>query len=139
MLYKITIEPEYLKAELFNRETMEETRTFLQIVAGSAVKHGRSRVLMSVHSSNPVFTVERSGFLAYFKKLTESPEHKIALLGDSEELGISHQYVELIGRQHGVNVQAFRDEAAAIQWIQAKSVNSGQDGGARLRRVRPPA
>jgi hypothetical protein len=139
MLYKITIEPEYLKAELFNRETMEETRTFLQIVAGSAVKHGRSRVLMSVHSSNPVFTVERSGFLAYFKKLTGNPEHKIALLGDSEELGISHQYVELIGRQHGVNVQAFRDEAAAIQWIQAKSVNSGQDGSARLTRVRPPA
>ena len=139
MLYKITIEPEYLKAELFNRETMEETRTFLQIVAGSAVKHGRSRVLMSVRSSNPVFTVERSGFLAYFKKLTENPEHKIALLGDSEELGISHQYVELIGRQHGVNVQAFRDEAAALQWILAKAVNSGQDGGARLTRARPPA
>jgi len=137
MLYKITIEPDYLKAELFNRETMEETRTFLQIVAASAVKHGRSRVLMSVRSSNPVFTVERSGFLAYFKKLTENPEHKIALLGDSEELGISHQYVELIGRQHGVNVQAFRDEAAALQWIQAKAANSGQNGGARLTRAGP--
>ena len=92
-----------LRAELFNRETMEETRAFLQIVANSALKHARSRVLMSVHSSNPVFTVERSGFLAYFRKLAEDPEHRIALLGDSEELGISHQYVELIGRQHGVS------------------------------------
>jgi hypothetical protein len=122
MLYKITIEPDHVRAELFNRETTEETRTFLQIVASSALKHGRSSVLMSVRSSNPVFTVERSGFLALFRKLAESPEHRIALLGDSEELGISHQYVELIGRQHGLNVQSFRDEAAALQWIRQKAV-----------------
>lgn len=122
MLYKITIEPDYLKAELFHRETMEETRTFLRIVATAVVKHGRSRVLMSVRSSNPIFTVERSGFLAHFKRLAEDPEHKIALLGDSEELGISHQYVELIGRQHGLNVQAFGDEAAALRWIRAKTM-----------------
>jgi hypothetical protein len=120
MLYKITIEPDYLWAELFNRETMEETREFLQLVANAAMKHKRSRVLMSVRSSNPVFTVERSGFLAYFKKLSADPSHKIALLGDSEELGISHQYIELIGRQHGVNVRSFRDPAAALEWFNTK-------------------
>ena len=122
MLYKITVEPDHLRAELFNRETMEETRAFLQIVASSALKYGRLSILMSVRSSNPVFTVERSGFLAYFKEVSENPEHRIALLGDSEELGISHQYVELIGRQHGVNVQSFREEAAALQWIRQKTM-----------------
>ncbi|HTF15565.1 MAG TPA: hypothetical protein VK643_12945 [Burkholderiales bacterium] len=120
MLYKITIEPDYLWAELFNRETMEETREFLQLVASAAMKHERSRVLMSVRSSNPVFTVERSGFLSYFRKLSVDPSHKIALLGDSEELGISHQYIELIGRQHGVNVRSFRDQAAALEWFKAE-------------------
>ncbi|HET7766829.1 MAG TPA: hypothetical protein VFK92_17220 [Burkholderiales bacterium] len=122
MLYKITVEPGYLRAELFNRETMEETRAFLQLVASSALKHGRSRVLISVRSSNPVFTVERSGFLAYFRNLAGDPEHRIALLGDSEELGLSHQYVELIGQQHGVKVQSFRDEASALQWVVGKTM-----------------
>src|SRR5262245_55036581 len=131
MLYKITVEPDYLRAELFNRETMEETRAFLQIVATAALKHGRSSVLMSVHSSNPVFTVERSGFLAYFKKLAEDPEHRIALLGDSAELGISHQYVELIGHQHGVNVQSFRDEAAALRWIRNKTWHGAEAQASR--------
>ena len=125
MLYKITIEADHLRAELFNRETMEETRVFLQIVANSALKHARSGILISVRASNPVFTVERSGFLAYFKKVAEDPEHRIALLGDSEELGISHQYVELIGRQHGLNVQSFRDEATALQWIRNKATVRG--------------
>ena len=119
MLYKVIIEPEYLRAELFNRETMEETREFLRIVADAAMKHKRSWVLICVSSSNPVFTLERSGFLAYFRKFSADPSHKIALLGDSEELGISHQYIELIGRQHGVNVQSFRDEASAIRWFKA--------------------
>jgi hypothetical protein len=122
MLYKITIEADHLRAELFNRETMEETRVFLQIVASSALKHVRPGILISVRSSNPVFTVERSGFLVYFKKVAEDPEHRIALLGDSEELGISHQYVELIGRQHGLNVQSFRDEATALRWIRNKTM-----------------
>src|SRR5258708_16485688 len=98
---------------------MEETREFLKIVAGAATRYQRSSVLICVRSSNPVFTVERSGFLAYFKKLSVDPSHKIALLGDSEELGISHQYIELIGRQHGVNVQSFRDEAAPVKGLQS--------------------
>jgi hypothetical protein len=117
MLYKITVEPEYLKAELFNRETMDETRQFLQLVAAAAKRHQRSWVLICVNTSNPIFTLERSGFLAYFKKLSADPSHKIALVGDSEELGISHQYIELIGRQHGVNVQSFKDETAAVEWF----------------------
>ena|SRR5215472_9069490 len=122
MLYKITIESDHLRAELFNRETTEETRVFLQIVANSALKHARSGILISVRSSNPVFTVERSGFLAYFKKVGEDPEHRIAMLGDSEELGISHQYVELIGRQHGLNVRSFRDETDALHWIRNRTM-----------------
>jgi hypothetical protein len=121
-LYKITIEPDHLRAELFNRETMAETRAFLQVVADAAARHVRSSILMCVRASNPVFTVERSGFLAYFRKLALDPGHRIALLGDSEELGISHQYVELIGRQHGINVQSFRDEASALLWIRHKAL-----------------
>jgi len=118
MLYKVTIEPGYLKAELFNRETMEETREFLQIVAGAAMRHQRSCVLICVNSSNPVFTVERSGFLAYFRRLATDPSHKIALIGDSEELGISHQYIELIGRQHGVKRSEFSRRSVCAQVVQ---------------------
>ncbi len=125
MLYKITIEPDYLWTELFNRETMEETREFLQLVASAAMKHERSRVLMSVRSSNPVFTVERSGFLAYFKKLSADPSHKIALFGDSEELGISHPYIELIGRQHGGQRSQFSRPGGRARVVQCQMMMCG--------------
>jgi hypothetical protein len=74
-------------------------------------------VLIYVHASRAVFTIERTGFFAQFRRLSRDPSHKVALLGDTEELGISHQYVEVLGRQHQVNVRNFRNEAAALRWL----------------------
>ncbi|HLX79236.1 MAG TPA: hypothetical protein VKS43_01500 [Burkholderiales bacterium] len=125
MLYKITIERGYLKADLFNRETVKETQEFFDIVVDSALQHRCSRILMSVHASSPLFAVERSGFLARFKSLSGDPSHKIALVGDTEELGFSHQYIEALGRQQGMNVRNFRDERSGVAWFTADSVLAG--------------
>ncbi len=38
MRYRITAEPEFLKAELFNRQTAEETREFLRAVADECIR-----------------------------------------------------------------------------------------------------
>ncbi len=125
MLYKITIELSYLKADLFNRETVKETQEFFDIVADSALQHQRSKILISVHASNPLFAVERSGFLARFRNLSGDPAHKIALVGDTEELGFSHQYIEALGRQQGMNVRNFRDERSGLAWFTGDSVLAG--------------
>ncbi len=120
MLYKITIKPNYLKADLFNRETVNETQEFFDIVAGTALQHKRSRILISVHSSSSLFTVERSGFFTHFRSVSRDPSHKIALVADTEELGFSHQYIEALGRQHGMNVRNFRDERLGLAWLKTE-------------------
>jgi len=86
MVYRIATERDYLRAELFNRETAEEAREFFDAVADSATRHHRSRILISVHSSNPMFTVERSGFLTRFTNVGVDPSHKIALIADDRSL-----------------------------------------------------
>lgn len=121
MLYKISIESDYLKADLFNRKTVEETQEFFDIVANSARTHQRSRILISVHASTPLFTVERSGFLAHFRSVSVDPSHKIALVADNEELGFSHQYIEQLGRLQGINVRNFRDERAGLVWFSGEN------------------
>jgi len=117
VLYRISIETGYLKADLFNRETVAETQEFFDIVARSALENRRSRILISVHSSSSLFTVERSGFLARFKCVSADPSHQIALVADSEELGFSHEYMEDVGRRQGINVKNFRDEHSGIAWF----------------------
>jgi hypothetical protein len=126
MLYRIVREADFLRADLFHRETAEEAREFFSAVADTSVRRGCSSVLISVHVSSALFTVEQSGFLTELAPVAGDPAHKIALVADSEELNYSHEYLELLGQRHGLNVCHFRDEAAALEWL--KPVN-----GATLR------
>ncbi len=117
MVYTIRIEPDYLRADLFNRETAEETQEFFDHVAGQALRNGRRNVLIWVHSSSPVFAVERSGFFTQLRGLGADPSHKIGLLADTAELGYSHEYLESLGALHGLNVRHFVDQPSVIAWF----------------------
>jgi hypothetical protein len=117
MVYRITIESKFLRAELFHRETMEETTAFLEVVTRESGIHGRSNILIYVRSSAPIFHVEYHGFIDCFKEIAKRPAHQIALLADTKDLYISHEYLELRARQYGLNVRNFRDEAAALEWL----------------------
>jgi hypothetical protein len=117
MQYTIAMERGFLRADLLERETAEEMRRFLGAVVFESVKHGCSRVLVHVRSSKTLFTVERFGVLETFKKLASDPAHRIALLGDTVELGMSHDYVALLARQQGITLRNFKNEAEAVEWV----------------------
>ncbi len=117
MQYKIAMERGFLRADLLERETAEETRRFLRAVVFESVKHGCSRILVHVRSSKTLFTVERYGVLETFKKLASDPAHRIALLGDTVELGMSHDYVALLARQQGISLRNFQNESEAVEWV----------------------
>ena len=117
MQYKIAMERGFLRADLLERETAEETRRFLRAVVFESVKHGCPRILVHVRLSKTLFTVERYGVLEAFKKLASDPAHRIALLGDTVELGMSHDYVALLARQQGITLRNFQNESQAIEWV----------------------
>jgi hypothetical protein len=117
MLCEITVKPSYLKADLFNRQTAEEARDALAAIAAEARRHARSQILISVHASRPLFKVEQYGLPDYFKGRGEVLKYRIALTGDSDELRLSQQYVELLARRNGVNVRSFPNEQAALSWL----------------------
>jgi hypothetical protein len=117
MLYRISTETDLLRADLFHRETAAEAREFFGAVADCALRCHCHSILISVHDSSPLFTVDRSGFFTRFSGLGGDPEHKIALVADSEELNHSHEYIELLARQHGMNVRHFRSEPSALEWL----------------------
>jgi len=55
MVYKITLEPDFLRAELFDRDTVEEVKSFLLTVAAASVKHLRGSILLRIHPMIPIF------------------------------------------------------------------------------------
>jgi hypothetical protein len=119
MRYQIVVLPEYLKAEMFERETAEETREFLDAVLAAVLEHGATRLLISVRSSRPMFRVENYGLYRYLRQAVVRTPHQIALITDSAESRLSQMYIEFLARQFGVNVRCFRQEADALQWFKS--------------------
>lgn len=117
MRFRIERREGYLYAELHKRETAAEMRAFLEAVKGACVEHGCPRVLLCLRASRAVFKPEEYGLGGYASAMA-TPKCRLALVGDSSELHHAHEYIELVARQRGVNVRAFRDERAAARWLQ---------------------
>ena len=117
MLWTITLAPDHLKAELVGRETAAETREFLHAVQTAALGKGLVRVLISVRSSKPLFKVDDYGIDEFLRLMAGVPASRVALLGDSEGVRASHEYIEVLARQSRAVVRSFRSEAAAVEWL----------------------
>jgi len=70
-----------------------------------------------VRESRAIFKVEDYGLSDYFKTMAAQPGARVALVGDSSESYAAHGYIELLARQRGLAVRAFRDEADALEWL----------------------
>jgi hypothetical protein len=140
MAYKITVEADFVRAELAHRETVEETRDFLQALLRYSETY--TCILIQVRSSKPVFHVERHGLVEYFGQIARTPRHRIALTAETADLQASHEYIELLARQRGLSVRSFRDEAEALQWLrdrrQQADRRQGQQRYAGIERRRGP-
>src|SRR2546425_8775769 len=55
MGYRITLDRGVLRAELFGRETVEQTKAFFKAVVSASRETGCPCVLVSVRSSKPIF------------------------------------------------------------------------------------
>jgi hypothetical protein len=87
-----------------------------------------------VRTSKPLFHVERGGLIEHLRQIARAPQHRIALLADTPDLQASHEYLELIARQHGVRVRSFRGEAEALAWFQDRRAQSDRRLGGERRR-----
>jgi hypothetical protein len=121
MHYKIELAQDYLRAELFERKTPEDTQQFIQALTAKALEGGCTRMLVCVRHSRPIFKLQSYGIVEFFKRLACNPANRVALVSDSEEMRSSQHYIEMLGREQGAKVRAFRDEPAALQWLRSGS------------------
>jgi len=126
---KFSIEPRdgYLHAAVYGRNTGEEMREFLLAVHAACKQHEQPKILMSVRQSRAMFKPEDYGLdgemRGYAGDLV-TPACQVALLGDTHEVNSANEYIEMAARQQGLNVRAFRDERAALQWLSGEGAPS---------------
>ena len=123
MRYTIEKQPGgYLKAEMVDRDTAEETAQFVGAIVEALRKQEARRVLISTRHSRPVFKVEDWKLSAALDQVMSIPGLKVAFVSDTRELAMSQDYIALLGRQRGLEFKAFgADESAAISWLASSS------------------
>ena len=117
MRYSIDVRDGYLRAEMIERETAQETRRFSQAVHAMMLEKGVARLLVTVRSSLPIFRVDEYQLSDFFKLVSAIRGLRVALVSDTKELAAAHEYVELIAGQHGIALRAFHAEAPALEWL----------------------
>lgn len=123
MTYTITLEAGFVRAVLIDRETVEETTEFLTAVA--RWKRAHPNILIEVRSSKPIFQAVRH-VMACFREIAQAPGHRIALAADSMEVQASHEYLELLARQQGLNVRSFPGEEEALRWFSEQAPDAAR-------------
>jgi hypothetical protein len=118
MQFTIEVESGYLKADMLERETAVETAAFVDAIVDALIAQPISRVLVSIRRSRPVFKVEEWKLSAALDKVAHIPGLRVAFISDTRELGLSQQYIALLGRQRGLEFEAFATAEAAAAWLQ---------------------
>jgi hypothetical protein len=120
----------YLRADLHNRKTADETQMFLNAVAGASKVLECGRVLVSVHSSIPMSVRETSEFLTHLNRLGASHPHKVAVLGAALGPDVMDTHG---GASAPILVRGFADEAAATQWVRDRRHGHDRRNGQERR------
>jgi hypothetical protein len=120
MNYSLEPREGYLHATVFNRDTAAEMREFLFAVRAACREHHLPKILLAVRQSRAMFKPEDYGLAeadsGYARELV-TPACRVALVGDTDEAHSANEYIELVARQRGYDVRAFRDEQSAQRWL----------------------
>jgi hypothetical protein len=117
MRYTIEVGPHYIKAEMVDRDTAEETKEFVDAILDALRKHKLLRVLISIRLSRPVYKVESWNLSGALDQVTGLKGLKVAFVADSKELAMSQQYIELLAQQRGLAFKTFNSEQRAADWL----------------------
>lgn len=117
MRYTIEKLSGYLKAEMVERDTAEETAEFVEAIVEALRAGPVKKLLISICKSRPVFKVEQWKLSASLDKVTSIAGLRVAFIADSREVQMSQQYIALLGRQRGLAFETFEGEAAALAWL----------------------
>lgn len=131
MRYQITIEADYLRAELQALESREEIRAFVHAVFSASVEYLRALVLIDVRSEKPLFSEGSEEIFPYMKRIAWYQSNKIAVIGNALAPGISDMHIRKSAQQHGINLFGFPDEAEALRWLRDRRRYERRSSGRR--------
>jgi hypothetical protein len=109
----------YLRAEIARRVTLAEARHAVHAIIREMTALALRRAMIVVRESEPVAWLRMHAIADVLHHARAVRGLRVALVADSWELYTSHQEVMVLARHRGIQIESFRDEAAAVKWLKA--------------------
>ncbi len=119
MKYTIADKEQYIRADLFERQSAEDTAAFLRAIGVERRKHQRKGVLICVHAPRAFFHVEKWHASRFLETLAGLGGVRVALVSRHFEVRLLHEYLEVLARLKHAPLRAFGNDAAALRWLLA--------------------
>jgi hypothetical protein len=120
MKYEITDQPGYLQVDVFERLSGPEGEHFLRAMAAASRKCQQSRILIDAHGSGVMTEFEYYMLIKLVEALNLECDHSIAFVDKPDEVVQLNRFGESVVREGELNIRAFTDASAALQWLLAE-------------------
>jgi hypothetical protein len=121
----MALEADYLRVELLDQGTVDETRAFLRAVFSASLERLRAHILIYVRTRRPLFTAGASKTLfPDVRGIEWYRSNKIAIVGNCAVLGLRGNDLETCARR--LNLSIFAEEAAALRWFNDRRWGPGR-------------
>lgn len=117
MPFSIQARQNYLDCDISGNLTAEGYCEVIAAAHALSLKTRCKNVLVTLRDKDPQFTLVTPVFREIRRLLGPDSEYRIAIVADSRDLSLSVEYGVLVGGQHGIATESFRNTHDAVSWL----------------------
>ncbi|HZO01166.1 MAG TPA: hypothetical protein VFB93_08210 [Burkholderiales bacterium] len=121
MEYTIEADDEFLRVTVSGRETDRPPSEICAAVFAESRKRGRDRILIELDQRFPLSPGNQFALVMKLPEIGFTPQHRIALVHRTPEMQDANQFINLVGRNHGVMVRNFPGVERAKAWLRGEA------------------
>ena len=118
MEYKITAEPQLIRAQVWGRDTDEPPSHVCKAILEEANRLGITRILVELTQKMALSGSSQFRLVINLREFGLTPQHRIALVHHTPGLREASDMVDLAAANRAMNVKTFPDVAAALAWLE---------------------
>jgi hypothetical protein len=124
--YTIDADEEFLRVKVSGRDTDRPPSELCAAVLAESRKRGRDRILIELDQKFPLSPGNQFTLVTRLPEIGFTPEQRIALVHRRTEMQDANQFINLVARNHGVQVRSFAGLEPAMAWLRGEA---GAPGG----------
>jgi hypothetical protein len=117
----ISADDEFLRVKLSGRDTDRPPSEVCAAVLAESRKQGRDRILIELDQKFPLSPGNQFALVTRLPEIGFTPQQRIALVHRTPEMQDANQFINLVARNHGIQVRNFTGVALAQAWLRGEA------------------